>query len=293
MKLALLALTLLSTLRAAGLVTAVKQAIAVNNFAAAMEMVRSYRTANGVTPESVEALSWIARGEFLRKNPVQADKLAQETYKLAVEQSRTYPVARTPNLQVALGAAIEVEANVMVTRGQRSEAIAYLQEQLRVYHAAPFRARIQKNINLLSLEGKRAPALEGVAIPAGKPVMLFFWAHWCGDCKYEGPIIARVREEFAPKGFTLITPTQKYGYIGKGDDAAPEVELLYIDAVRRQFYPMLLDAPAPVSEENFNKYGASTTPTLVLIDRGGIVRLYHPGVLTYDELRAKVAALCR
>ena len=33
-------------------------------------------------------------------------------------------------------------------------------------------------------------------------------------------------------------------------------------------------------------YGASTTPTLVIVDRGGIVRLYHPGVMTLDELRA-------
>ncbi len=293
MKLALFALLLLPALRAAELVTAVKQALAANNTAAAMEMMRSYRTAKGVTPESVEALSWIARAELAHKNAVQADKLAQETYKLAVEQTRIYPLARTPSLQIALGAAIEVEANVMVARGQRSEAIVYLQDQLKTYYATSFRVRIQKNLNLLSLEGKRAPALEGALIPAGKPVMLFFWAHWCSDCKYEGPIIARVREEFAPKGFTVITPTQKYGFIGKGDEAAPELELRYIDAVRRQYYPMLLDAVAPVNEENFNKYGASTTPTLVLIDRGGIVRLYHPGVLTYDELRAKVAALCR
>jgi thioredoxin-related protein len=44
--------------------------------------------------------------------------------------------------------------------------------------------------------------------------------------------------------------------------------------------------PAPLSEANFRNYGASTTPTLVLIDRNGIVRLYHPGAMTLDELRA-------
>jgi thioredoxin-related protein len=41
-----------------------------------------------------------------------------------------------------------------------------------------------------------------------------------------------------------------------------------------------------VSEANFRNYGASTTPTLVVIDRQGIVRLYHPGAMTLDELRA-------
>jgi hypothetical protein len=39
---------------------------------------------------------------------------------------------------------------------------------------------------------------------------------------------------------------------------------------------------------NFVRYGASTIPTFVLIDRGGVVRLYRPGVMTYDELRAAV-----
>ena len=45
-----------------------------------------------------------------------------------------------------------------------------------------------------------------------------------------------------------------------------------------------------MSEENFRRYGASTTPTLVLIDRAGIVRLY-PGAMTYEELRPLVAKL--
>jgi thioredoxin-related protein len=40
----------------------------------------------------------------------------------------------------------------------------------------------------------------------------------------------------------------------------------------------------PLSSENFKIYGVSTTPTLVLIDRAGIVRLYRPGRMTYEEL---------
>jgi thioredoxin-related protein len=40
----------------------------------------------------------------------------------------------------------------------------------------------------------------------------------------------------------------------------------------------------PVGEENFRAWGASTTPTVVVIDRSGIVRLYHPGEMSYEEL---------
>src|SRR5580658_8713585 len=279
------------TASAATLVENVRESLARNDLPRASEMIRSYRASKGVTPEAVEALSWMARGELAQKNLVQADKYAQETYKLSQDQLKMHPLLRDPNLQIALGAAIEVEANVLVTRGQRAEAVTYLHDQLKTYYATPLRPRIQKNLNLLSLEGKRAPALEHVVIPAGKPVLLFFWAHWCSDCKYEIPILARIKAEFAPKGLVLIAPTQKYGYVAGGEDAPPEVELRYIEQVRQQYYGAIIDTPAPVSEENFSRYGASTTPTLVLIDRSGIVKMYHPGGMTYEELRPRVEAL--
>jgi thiol-disulfide isomerase/thioredoxin len=279
------------TASAATLVDNVRESIARNDLPRASEMIRSYRASKGVTPEAVEALSWMARAALAQKDLVQADKYAQETYKLSQDQLKTHPLLRDPNLQIAIGAAVEVEANVLLTRGQRADAVTYLQDQLKTYYATPIRPRIQKNLNLLSLEGKRAPALEHVVIPPGKPLLLFFWAHWCSDCKYEIPILARIRAEFAPKGLVLIAPTQKYGYVAGGEDAPAEVELRYIEQVRKQFYGAIIDTPAPVSEENFSRYGASTTPTFVLIDRNGIVKTYHPGGMTYEELRPRVEAL--
>jgi hypothetical protein len=46
--------------------------------------------------------------------------------------------------------------------------------------------------------------------------------------------------------------------------------------------------PVPLSKRNFNAYGASTTPTLVVLNRAGQVAMYHPGALSYDELRSAV-----
>jgi thioredoxin-related protein len=53
----------------------------------------------------------------------------------------------------------------------------------------------------------------------------------------------------------------------------------------------LQNAPVPVSKENFNVYGSSTTPTLVLIDRSGKIAYYHPGAVMYDELKAAIEKL--
>jgi thioredoxin-related protein len=98
-------------------------------------------------------------------------------------------------------------------------------------------------------------------------------------------------KEYGPRGLALVGPTQRYGYVARGMEAAPEVELNYIDEVRRRFYAELSEMPVPVSEESFRNYGASTTPTLVLLDRHGIVRLYHPGEMSYEELALKVEAV--
>jgi hypothetical protein len=100
------------------------------------------------------------------------------------------------------------------------------------------------------------------------------------------PIIARLKQEFASSGLAVIGPTQFYGYAAQGEDAAPAKERAYIESVRQRYYSGLLDMPVPLSKQNFNTYGASTTPTLVVLNRAGQVSMYHPGALPYEELRA-------
>ncbi|HTC33741.1 MAG TPA: TlpA disulfide reductase family protein [Bryobacteraceae bacterium] len=287
---------LLAATAMAGVVTDVETAMSRGNFPLAEAIVQSYRTQRGVTPEFLEALSWLARGDLITRQFDKADANARETEKLAVQSLATRPLDAEPHLPLALGAAIEVEAQVLTANGDRMGALALLRKDLAAYRDTSIRTRLQKNINLLTLEGRLAPALEETeylgAKPTplvalrGKPVLLFFWAHWCPDCKKEEPILAAIASEYAAKGLVMIAPTQRYGYVANGDEAGPADELKYIEQIRHKYYADLLNVPAPVSEANFRNYGASTTPTLVLIDRRGIVRLYHPGAMTMDELRA-------
>jgi thiol-disulfide isomerase/thioredoxin len=271
----------------------VRMRLAQNDFAGAAGQIQNYRRSLGVTPDVLEAMSWMARGELGRKNLDQAEKWSQDTYQLAAAEVKKHPLGRDPNapLALALGASIEVEGNVMAARGELGGAIAYLQGEIKKYYGTSIHARIQKVVNLLSLEGKPAPALAGLAIPKGKPALLFFWAHWCPDCKAEAADLKKLKDEFVPKGLVFLAPTQKYGYAAQGKDATPEAETLYIEQVRRTFYSGLIDGPPVVNEENFRLWGASTTPTLALVDRNGIVRVYHPGALPYAQLRASIAAL--
>jgi thiol-disulfide isomerase/thioredoxin len=297
----LILISLIAVVAWANIVADVRALIDHNNFTLADAMLEKYRTEHGVTPEMLEALSWLGRGSLAANQLDKAQAYAVETERLAVAQLKNRTLDAEGHLPLALGAAIEVQGQVLSAQGDRSGAVAFLRKELVAYRATSIRIRIQKNINLLSLEGKAAPALDEreylgakpVPLTAlkSKPVLLFFWAHWCGDCKEEGPILAQIEKEYAAKRLVVVAPTQRYGYVARGEEAAPAEELKYIDEVRHKFYADLLNVPAPISEENFKNYGASTTPTLVLIDRQGIVRMYHPGRMTLEEIRAALNKL--
>jgi len=294
----LLILILLISPAWAGIVEDVRGTLAQNNFTAAEAALKAYQASNGSTPEYIEAYSWLARGALNAREYDQAAAYAKQTKALALDQLKQRPLDAEPHLPLALGAAIEVQSQTLAARGQRTQAVAVLQNALRTYGNTSIRARLQKNLNLLSFEGKAAPALHGeqflgskppaLAQLKGSPVLLFFWAHWCVDCKAEAPIITQLRSEFAPKGLTVLGPTRLYGYTAQIENASPSDELAYIDAVRHRFYAGLLDMPVPLSKYNFDVYGASTTPTLVLLDRTGKVAMYHPGALPYDQLKAEI-----
>jgi thiol-disulfide isomerase/thioredoxin len=280
------------------LVNDVRTLIDRHDLAAAERVARSYQKQAGGTPELAAALSWMARGALDLRQLDQADTFASEARQLSLQLLGTRKLDADPRLPVALGASIEVHALVLAARGERLEAVSFLRQQLVAYGSASIGERIRKNINLLSMEGKPAPPLEsnewiGVKPPAlaalrGHPILLFFWAHWCGDCKAEGPILTSLMKTYGPKGLVVVAPTRLYGYVAGGEEAAPVTEKRYIEQVRQQYYPELAGVPIPLNERNFLVYGASTTPTIVLIDQAGAVRFYHPGAASEQELSGRI-----
>ena len=279
-----------------GIVDDVRQSLAEANFSSAESQLKSYKDAKGVTPEYLEALSWMGRAALAKQQYAQADNYAKQTLELAAPVLKKHPLNSDEQMATAVGAALEVRAQSLAGRGQKLQGVALLRRALQTYSGTSIGPRLHKNLNLLTFVGQPAPALRGseflgpqaptLAELKGTPVLLFFWAHWCMDCKGESPILARLHSEF--KDLTIIAPTRRYGYAAGGEDATPQAETAYIKKIWQQYYAGLQNAPVPVSKENFNIYGSSTTPTLVLIDRSGKIGYYHPGAVMYDELRAAI-----
>ena len=284
------------------LVGQVRAALNEKDFARAEALVAAERREKGDTPEALAALSWLARGAQADRRAADAEKLAIEAQSLAVKALGKRSPDDDANLAAAIGAGIEVQAQLGVDRGERSSAIAFLERELATYAGTALGKRIQKNINLLTLEGRPAPPLErnewiGTVQPPtladlkGKVVVVFFWAHWCPDCKVEGPILQKLYEKYRTQGLTVVAPTMRFGYVAGGKAAPPDEELRYIVQIRDQFYPWLAELPTPVSAANHQRYGVSSTPTLAIVDRSGVIRTYNPGRLTEADLEARITAL--
>ena len=287
----------------ASLVNDVRGLIARHDEAAAERAVRTYQSQSGATSELAAALSWLARDALSDARLDQAESYAAESRKMALQLLGSRGLDSDAWLPTALGASIEVHAQALAAQGKRAEAVRFLLDQLPAFAATSIGERIHKNINLLSLEGKPAPPLttaewlgpkpQPLSALRGHTVLLFFWAHWCPDCKAMVPALASIEKTYSPQGLVLVGPTKLYGYAAGGAPAAPKEEKQYIERVRGQYYSSLSAMPVPVSGANFAAYGASTTPTIVLIDGQGIVRLYHPGALTETEMATGILTLIK
>jgi thiol-disulfide isomerase/thioredoxin len=283
-------------------ISLVKKAALDGDFATAQKELDQYKAVKGQTPEYMEAWSWIGRGHLAQKQYDAATASAEAVRKVALAQLAHRKVDDDKNFPIALGATIEVEAQAAAAQGRRDEAVAFLKGEIKRWGDTSMHARIQKNLLLLTLEGKPAPAIEvahsvtdvrprPLAAHKGHPVLVFFWAHWCPDCKAEASVLQNLLAAYGPKGFEIVAPTMHYGYVANGKDASREEESKYIADIYARYYARVGKIEVPVGEQTFLNYGVSTTPTVVLMDSKGIVRLYNPGRLSYEELAAKIEPL--
>src|ERR1700675_3324958 len=153
----------------AGIVDDVRVQVGQNNYSAAEGELRDYRAQHGVTPEYVEAWSWVARGAAALKQWSQASNYARQTRTLAEQLLAKQKLDSEPHLPIALGAAFEVQVQALAAAGKRAEATAQLRTALAKYGNTSIQARLQKNLNLISLVGRPAPPLQATQFLGAKP----------------------------------------------------------------------------------------------------------------------------
>lgn len=134
--------------------------------------------------------------------------------------------------------------------------------------APPFEGQTTAGDKIVSAEMKGKGAL-----------FLVFWATWCPVCKTEIPKLKAIHETYATKGMPLIA-------IDVGvNDSLKKVEKYLED--HKITYPVIFDEGSKITK----LYGIQGTPTVVIVDKGGIVR-YRSAAIP-DDLKDHFPALMK
>lgn len=161
-------------------------------------------------------------------------------------------------------------------------------------NSAPTAAQLSEELDqdpyTTPLNGQKAPAftlenLSGqqisLAAYKGRPLVVDFWATWCGPCKLEIPWLEDVQKQYAGQGLQVIGINTDE--LDRDDPARLFTEKREIgDFVHTMNinYPVLLARDATE-----NAYGGvDSLPTTFFIDRNGTIVASTVGLPSHDEL---------
>jgi peroxiredoxin len=117
-----------------------------------------------------------------------------------------------------------------------------------------------KSFTLESLGGNEEIGLENFK---GKPIVINFWATWCGPCKQEIPFFEKTWKEYKDKGVVFIG----IDVMDDKENAEEFIETLGIS------YTNLYDPSGKTS----NAYGVVALPATFFIDKNGNIAVKHYG----------------
>jgi len=109
----------------------------------------------------------------------------------------------------------------------------------------------------------------------GSPVLIDFWATWCGPCAMQTPILDRLAKRHQGKGLKVV------GVNVVDDD--PEAAADY--AKRKSLsYPIVLDDTGLTQRS----YGVNRLPTMILVDKDGRVVRRMSGLVDEASLERMI-----
>lgn len=112
---------------------------------------------------------------------------------------------------------------------------------------------------------------------AGKPVVLNFWASWCGPCKSEMPVFDLVAAEFGDRlNFMMVNLTD-------GGRETEEGARGFIEGAGYSF-PVFFDTLL----EGASAYSVRSIPVTYFIDAEGNVLAYSAGIMDEESLRSGI-----
>lgn len=142
-----------------------------------------------------------------------------------------------------------------------------------VIGGSPLLDKPAPDFTLRSLDGREV----SLADYRGRPVIVNFWASWCGPCKEEFPLFAAARESHSGDGLEIL------GIIH--DDSAEAAGAFAEE--RSAAWPMLLDP----DDDAWEAYLGLGLPMSFYVDRQGIIRAVSFGPPPSRSLDLQIAKI--
>ena len=166
--------------------------------------------------------------------------------KLAMQKARDNQVVLIPEKQ---GAQSEDSGLAPVMRGKQAPAFA-----------------------LTNLDGKKV----SLADYKGRPVLVNFWATWCGPCKVEMPWFEEFRKQYAAQGFEIL---------GLADDVDAGKDMIAKVATKAGVsYPILLTDGKVQTAYG----GLDVLPMSFYVDRNGVIVEQTAGLGSKEQIEANI-----
>ncbi len=105
----------------------------------------------------------------------------------------------------------------------------------------------------------------------GRPVLINFWATWCGPCRIEMPAIQSRYEQFRQSHGLAVLAV---------DFNEPAAEVIAFGDELELTFDLLLDPGASVQDQ----YRMRGYPTSFFVDAQGVIQVQHIGVMTETQL---------
>src|ERR1700754_1856508 len=121
---------------------------------------------------------------------------------------------------------------------------------------------------------------QSLALLKGHPLVINFWASWCGPCVEEMPSLSQLHREYAKKGVE---------FVGLGVDSDKNVKA-FLQKVRVD-YPIYVIGFGCADLARAFGNNACALPYTVVIDAKGVVRSTKLGQIQPNELKATLDAL--
>ena len=115
----------------------------------------------------------------------------------------------------------------------------------------------------------------------GRPIVLSFFATWCGPCRVEMPVLDTLSQSYSDINFYLVDVSGLTQGKSKMKEDPAKVKIM-VESLGVTLQ-VLMDKYGKVAE----KYEVKSLPRLVVIDQKGKVNYIHDGYAPGDEKKLK------